>query len=328
MDRGRLAALATSLARAQTLHDRFGEVLRVEETLAAETTEEKEWTAGETRALLEAVARAQFSGSLDERMAALRRACKEAGVERTEKELTAYLQLLEGCFGNASEGGLKFAGECFREGTERQTPQEGNRSAKEDVKTGLPARSDSEILLLIKVSSYPKCLLIANRAAALLSMILTSKIQHVVERLTVAYRRFRVRATVADLKSYGTFSGIYGIRNKEPLCITVSVSLSTVCIFCLISESFQQSISIMQSINLIGSCKQLNLEFSLRTVPEIMYPHKLTLECFETHNFYFAGRCPILASFQVQRNWPNASRQQDSRPGAGNPYPEPPIKAS
>ncbi|GAQ79689.1 hypothetical protein KFL_000360050 [Klebsormidium nitens] len=208
LDRGRLAALALSLARAQTLHERFGEVLQTEEKLAAEPddevaqeSEDIQWTAGETRALLAALTRARFRGSLKERMAELRRACTEAGIDRKEKELTAYVRLLEECFGDADDGGLRFAEKCFREGEKGKTQKDGSRSAKDDVKMGLPSRRDSEILLLIKALAQYWQRSRSGGAGPTLDVSKTSDLEQVAQILNRPSRRLNPAKTSPPRKT-------------------------------------------------------------------------------------------------------------------------------
>lgn len=165
LKRAHLAALASLLARAQTLHRRLGEVLLIEESSDDVDSEHdtldvanwRDWGAGKTRNLLAALARGGFGGSEEDRArilcGVLNGAAGGAAAGRSVDETMEYVRLLERHFGSADEGGLKFAQECFAEAAQGQPS--GESPGRERVQMGLPeeyARADSDLLRLLKVS--------------------------------------------------------------------------------------------------------------------------------------------------------------------------------
>ncbi|GAQ85565.1 hypothetical protein KFL_002410150, partial [Klebsormidium nitens] len=163
MKRAHLAALASLLARAQSLQTRLGEVLLIEEGLDDVGTEHddvaewRDWGAGETRDLLAALERAGFGGSDENRAkvlwGVLSSEARGAAAECSANEAMEYVRQLERYFGSADEGGLKFAQGCFAEAARGELSGSGDSPGRERVQMGLPeeyARADSDLLRLLK----------------------------------------------------------------------------------------------------------------------------------------------------------------------------------
>ncbi|GAQ85562.1 hypothetical protein KFL_002410130 [Klebsormidium nitens] len=155
----RLAARASLLARSQSLQTRFARLLDVERGSEEgkreperEEGDGREWTLIETRDLLACLNGVDNEGSAE---SALERVLgdphvREAAAGRSLATVLAYVRLLEGCFGAAEQGGLRFAEKSYEAAVRAREKCDSGRDA---LRKGLPeeyVREDTDILRLLK----------------------------------------------------------------------------------------------------------------------------------------------------------------------------------